>query len=179
VIMTAFLVIISSVISSISSLPTDTGACSGEGQICQIPFLYSGQLHFQCSTQAPGGGQDHHGRCPVRLLDQDTREASDQPSDWVVCGASCPLQRYTENIEIENHMEDLVGEFPDLASLVLVGNSTLGQPIVGIQISRGVQEERELLKPKVRYSGNMHGNEPVGREMLNHFAEVLLRGYGV
>ena len=24
----------------------------------------------------------------------------------------------------------------------------------------------------------MHGNEPVGREMLNHFAEVLLRGYG-
>ena len=54
------------------------GVCSGEGQICQIPFLYSGQLHFQCSTQAPGGEQDHRGRCPVRLLDQDTREASDQ-----------------------------------------------------------------------------------------------------
>ena len=31
----------------------------------------------------------------------------------------------------------------------------------------------------VRYVGNMHGNEPVGREMLNHFAETLLEGYGV
>ena len=38
---------------------------------------------------------------------------------------------------------------------------------------------RELLKPMVRYVGNMHGNEPVGREMLNHFAETLLEGYGV
>jgi carboxypeptidase D len=76
-------------------------------------------------------------------------------------------------------MRSLVEEFPSLASLVVVGNSSLGQEILGIQISRGVEEERELLKPKVRYSGNMHGNEPVGREMLNHFAEVLLRGYGV
>merc|ERR1712013_751420 len=126
VMMTAFLVIISSVISSLSSLPANTGECSGEGQICQIPYLYSGQLHFQCSTQAPGGEQDHHGRCPVRLHDQDTREASDQPSDWVVCGASCPLQRYTENNEIENHLADLVEEFPHLANLVEVGNSTLG-----------------------------------------------------
>ena len=38
---------------------------------------------------------------------------------------------------------------------------------------------RELLKPMVRYVGNMHGNEPVGREMLNHFAETLLEGYDV
>ena len=46
-------------------------------------------------------------------------------------------------------MRELVEEFPDLASLVVVGNSSLGQAIVGIQISRGVEEERELLKPKV------------------------------
>ena len=46
-------------------------------------------------------------------------------------------------------MRDLVEQFPDLASLVEVGNSTLGQPIVGIQITRGVEYERDLLKPKV------------------------------
>ena len=72
-----------------------------------------------------------------------------QPSDWVRCGQNCPLQRYTENREIESHFRALVAEFPDLASLVEVGNSSLGQPIVGIQITRGVDEERELLKPKV------------------------------
>jgi len=166
-------------ISSATAIPTNTGECSGEGQPCRFPFLYSGQLHFECSTRAPGGGQDLYGRCPVRLLDTETREASNQPSDWVRCGPACPLQKYTENREIVSHMRDLVQQFPHLASLVEVGNSSLGQQIVGIQITKGVEDERELLKPKVRYSGNMHGNEPVGREMLNHFAEVLLRGYGV
>ena len=75
-------------------------------------------------------------------------------------------------------MRDLVTSYPDMARLVVVGQSVLGQNITGVKISRGVNGERQLLKPMVRYSGNMHGNEPVGREMLNHFAHVLLQGYG-
>jgi len=177
--MGVYLFIVFVLISSATTLPTNTGNCSGEGKPCQFPFVYSGQMYFECSTRAPGGGQDLYGRCPTRLLNLETREASDEPSDWVKCDRSCPLQRYTENKEIENHMKALVEEFPDLAKLVEVGKSSLGQNIVGIQLTKGVGEEREMLKPKVRYSGNMHGNEPVGREMLNHFAEVLLRGYGV
>jgi len=120
-----------------------------------------------------------YGRCPTRLLNLETREASNEISDWAKCDVNCPLQKYTKNKEIEDHLISLVEEFPDIASLVNVGNSSLGQNIVGIQITKGVKNEREVLKPKVRYSGNMHGNEPVGREMLNHFAEVLLRAYGV
>ena len=47
------------------------------------------------------------------------------------------------------------------------------------QYTSSIPGPRELLKPMVRYVGNMHGNEPVGRELLNHFAETLLEGYGV
>ena len=47
------------------------------------------------------------------------------------------------------------------------------------QSESSIPGPRELLKPMVRYVGNMHGNEPVGRELLNHFAETLLVGYGV
>ena len=46
-------------------------------------------------------------------------------------------------------MKSLVEEFPELARLVEVGKSSLGQNIVGIQITRGAHGERELLKPKV------------------------------
>lgn len=36
------------------------------------------------------------------------------------------------------------------------------------------QQQRPLLQPAVKYVGNIHGNEPVGREILLHLIEVLL-----
>ena len=39
------------------------------------------------------------------------------------------------------------------------------------------QDENELLRPKVKLIGNMHGNEPVGRELLIHLAKYLLQSH--
>ena len=147
--------------------------CTAGGSPCQIPFTYRGTTYFECITEGPGGGEDLFGRCPV------TESVTEDPGDWAKCDRSCPLQRYTENREINTHLQSLVDQHPRLASLVTVGSSSLGQQILGIRITRGVTGEREMLKPMFRYSGNMHGNEPVGREMLNHLAEVLLKGYGL
>ena len=147
--------------------------CTAGGAPCQIPFTYRGETHFSCLTGGPGGQDDLFGRCPL------TARASEDPDDWAKCDRSCPLQRYTQNRQINSHLLSLADQFPHLARIVRVGSSSLGQEILGIRITRGVGEERELLKPMFRYSGNMHGNEPVGREMLNHLATVLLQGYQV
>lgn len=86
-----------------------------------------------------------------------------------------PLQSYTSNSALASHLESLAARFPFTAKILEVGHSSLGQRILGLRITDNVQEERHLLKPMVRFSGNMHGNEPVGREMLAHLATVLLQ----
>ena len=122
---------------------------------CQIPFRYKGQMYFECTTEAPGGEADLYGRCPLVLKEgtsPQTREASLEAKDWVKCDrATCPLQQYTSNREVEAHMRDLVNKFPRLARLVVVGKSTLGQNITGVRITNGLgaNGQRQLLKPMV------------------------------
>lgn len=151
--------------SSAKSLPQDCAPCT-------LPFLYKGRLHFECTTSSPVQG-DLFGRCPVAA--GPGGEASTAPGDWVRCDHSCPLQQYTSNAGLVRHLEALAEQFPHTAKVVEVGTSGLGQRIVGLRITDDVREERQLLKPMVRFSGNMHGNEPVGRELLAHLATYLLQ----
>jgi carboxypeptidase D len=60
----------------------------------------------------------------------------------------------------------------------MLGSSVKGHPIVGIRLAAG-GPERPLLRPMVKYVGNMHGNEVVGREVLLALAEYLVHNYGV
>ena len=53
-----------------------------------------------------------------------------------------------------------------------------GRPIVGLRLSAG-GKMRPLLRPMVKYVGNMHGNELAGRQVLIALAEYLVHNYGV
>ena len=50
-------------------------SCSTRDSPCQIPFLYKGNLQFECSAQAPGAG-DIAARCPTKLNNNNTRTPS-------------------------------------------------------------------------------------------------------
>ena len=53
-----------------------------------------------------------------------------------------------------------------------------GRPIVGLRLSAG-GKMRPLLRPMVKYVGNMHGDELAGRQVLIALAEYLVHNYGV
>eukprot|EP00091_Calanus_sinicus_P006621 TRINITY_DN17317_c0_g1_i1.p1 TRINITY_DN17317_c0_g1~~TRINITY_DN17317_c0_g1_i1.p1 ORF type:complete len:202 (-),score=25.10 TRINITY_DN17317_c0_g1_i1:74-679(-) len=108
-----------------------------------------------------------------------TLESSQDPKDWGRCAKKCDLQEYSSNQKIFDDIVDLTSRFYQLAMPFTIGLSTKGQQLVGIRIFKNVRRERKLMKPMVRFVGNMHGNEAVGREVLLHLSRHLLQGYDV
>ena len=50
----------------------------------------------------------------------------------------------------------------------------LGRSLWAIALSSYAPKEHVLLRPEMKYIGNMHGNEVVGLEILLYFIEYLL-----
>lgn len=66
--------------------------------------------------------------------------------------------------------------YPHLTYLYSIGKSVQGRDLWVLLITKDPEKEI-LLKPNVKYIGNMHGNEAVGRELLIHLIDYLLKGY--
>ena len=65
-----------------------------------------------------------------------------------------------------DELEYLSTEYCDIAQLYSIGRSVEGRQILGIKITTDVNKPRPLLKPQVKFSANIHGDEAVGKELL-------------
>ncbi len=81
--------------------------------------------------------------------------------------------KYHEHQELVAHLDRLSKKFRRDSKLFSLGTSRKSANLTGIRLTRDVENVDEL-RPRVKLIGNMHGNEPVGRELLIHFAEHLL-----
>lgn len=88
------------------------------------------------------------------------------------------LTDYHNYTQLMEELDSLVEEFPNIARLYSLGQTHEDRDLAVIQITQGVNEDRELLKPMMKLIANMHGNEAVGREMLLSLSSYLLRNYG-
>lgn len=66
--------------------------------------------------------------------------------------------------------------YPNLTALYSIGKSVQGRDLWVMVISASPYEHM-LGKPDVKYVGNIHGNEPVGKEMLLHLIQYLVSSY--
>ena len=92
----------------------------------------------------------------------------------------------TEDVSKYHSYEEAVATFqkyesqyPDLAKMHSVGKSVQGRDLLVLQITRGVQKEREEGKPMFKWVANMHGNEAVGRQLVMFLSQYLLENYGL
>ncbi|VDM56201.1 unnamed protein product [Angiostrongylus costaricensis] len=85
------------------------------------------------------------------------------PSEW---------ESYHDHDALVDKLQEIVQECPQISTLYSIGRSVLGRELVVIQFST-TPSEHVALKPEVKYIGNIHGNEPLGRELLIRLADYL------
>jgi carboxypeptidase D len=85
---------------------------------------------------------------------------------------------YLKNHETEFYLHELESKYPNLARVSSIGLSQENRNLNVIRISRSVDQKRDLLKPMFKYVANIHGNEPLGRQLVIELADYLLKNYG-
>ena len=88
------------------------------------------------------------------------------------------MKRYHTLRRIYDELDFLAREFCDIAVKYKIGKSSEGRDIICLKITEDAQKKRKLLKPQVKLTANMHGDEMVGRELLLSLARALCEQYG-
>ena len=84
---------------------------------------------------------------------------------------------YHSHQQLLSALDRVADMFPALVSRYDLGTSVQGRAIPAVKLSG--QSPRPSLVPMVKYVGNMHGDEAVGRELLLGLVEYLANNYGV
>ena len=84
---------------------------------------------------------------------------------YIVCQISSKdlktedVSKYHSYEEALATFQQYESQYPDLAKMHSVGKSVQGKDLLVLQITKGVQKEREVGKPMFKWVANMHGNE--------------------
>lgn len=78
---------------------------------------------------------------------------------------------------MEEYLKELNLNYPNITRLYSIGESVKGRQLYVMEITE-TPGEHSRNKPEVKYIGNMHGNEVVGREMLLLLLRYMCENFG-
>ncbi|XP_055300338.1 carboxypeptidase D isoform X3 [Sitodiplosis mosellana] len=83
---------------------------------------------------------------------------------------------YHNHEDMTRFLRATSARYPNLTALYSIGKSVQGRDLWVMVVSASPYEHM-IGKPDVKYIGNIHGNEPVGKEMLLHLIQYLVSSY--
>ncbi|MGH0145765.1 UNVERIFIED_CONTAM: hypothetical protein FKN15_026704 [Acipenser sinensis] len=83
---------------------------------------------------------------------------------------------YHSHSQMTNILKKTAAKCSDISRTYSIGRSFEGKDLIVIEFSNN-PGQHELLEPEVKYVGNMHGNEVLGRELLIYLAQYLCSEY--
>lgn len=77
-------------------------------------------------------------------------------------------------------MQSIQKQFPQLVTLIEIGKSVQGRPLMFARLTAPVSKDSKPIvdRPEFKYVANMHGDEIVGRELMIRLIEDLAKNYG-
>lgn len=86
--------------------------------------------------------------------------------------------KYLDNIEIGSLFAELERQYPHMARAYSIGKTVKDRDMNVLAVSApGDAFEGDLLKPIVKVSANIYGDETVGRQMVLYMAQYLVVNY--
>ncbi|MGH0163055.1 UNVERIFIED_CONTAM: hypothetical protein FKN15_043810 [Acipenser sinensis] len=83
---------------------------------------------------------------------------------------------YHSHSQMINILKKTAAKCSDISRAYSIGRSFEGKDLLVIEFSNN-PGQHDLLEPEVKYVGNMHGNEVLGRELLIYLAQYLCSEY--
>jgi len=93
--------------------------------------------------------------------------------------ADFDFTQYHELPEIQAFLATLPREFPDLVTLVTVGESYEGRTIYGVKIASSAGNKTNVAKPGFWFDGGIHAREWISPATVLYMLNELVTGYGV
>lgn len=114
----------------------------------------------------------HAGNSTVHSLSSASSE-SNQVSNQVSNQADLASIQFPTAFFQESHLNRFVKRCSSIARLHTIGTSAQGQPLTVLIVRSGISDTSSPPLPAFRYIGNLHGDEPTGRQLLLGLGEWL------
>jgi hypothetical protein len=80
---------------------------------------------------------------------------------------------------LQDELEQLAADHPDITKLVTIGHTVQGADIVALKVTRHARRLRDGRRPATLYFGAQHGREWVAPEVVRRLAHHVVEGDGV